>query len=101
MNSSSILFLSVEKGKVIIKPSYTKYEDNINTTNSFNLLYETDYKDLNDDWENQNLNLKNLIYDNKKSKFSFIYVLKENCKDEIENIQNSLINRFIKERFPF
>ena len=41
------------------------------------------------------------MYDNKKSKFSFIYVLKENCKDEIENIQNSLINRFIKERFPF
>ena len=90
------------KGKSnYIKPSYTKYEDNINSTHSFNLLFETDYKDLNDDWENQNLNLKNLIYDNKKSKFSFIYVLKENWKGEIENIQNSLIDRFINERFPF
>ena len=95
MNSSSILFLSVEKGKVILKPSYKKYEDDINTTNSYNLLYETDYKDLNDDY------LKNFNCGNKKSKFSFTYVLKENWKGEIENIKNSIIDRFINERFPF
>ena len=46
MNSYPILFLSDEKGKVIIKPSCKKYEDDINSTNSLNILLKTDYKNL-------------------------------------------------------
>ena len=107
MNSSSMLYLSVESGNIIIKPIYSNYEDvkNINCSDNddnIDFSFENKYEDL--IFENINTSIEsenNVNLDNKKSKLFLRKILKENWEEEIQNIKYNLYDKYLMERFPF
>lgn len=107
MNSSSMLYLSVESGNIIIKPIYSNYEDvkNINCSDnddSIDFSFENKCEEL--IFENINTSIKsenNVNVDNKKSKLFLRKILKENWEEEIQNIKYNLYDKYLMERFPF
>jgi hypothetical protein len=107
MNSSSMLYLSVESGNIIIKPIYSNYEDvkNINCSDNddnIDFSFENKYEDL--IFENINTSIEsenNVNLDNKKSKLFLRKILKENWEEEIQNIKYNLYDKYLMDRFPF
>ena len=107
MNSSSMLYLSVESGNIIIKPIYSNYEDvkNMNCSDNddnIDFSFENKYEDL--IFENINTSIEsenNVNLDNKKSKLFLRKILKENWEEEIQNIKYNLYDKYLMDRFPF
>ena len=107
MNTSSMLYLSVENGNIIIKPIYSNYEDvkNINCSDNddnIDFSFENKYEDL--IFENINTSIEsenNVNIDNKKSKLFLRKILKENWEEEIQNIKYNLYDKYLMDRFPF
>jgi hypothetical protein len=108
MDSSQKLIVSIQNGNIILKPfnSYFKYEENIIKNNSFtdehlNISFEN-YQNLFSDSENIILgNNYNMNINNKKNQLIFTNFLKKNWRDEIRNIKNKILDKYIFEKFPF
>ena len=101
MDSISNMMLSIENGNIIIKLVKSNSDDYKNTSStksneSINLSFDNNCKEYFVDSKESFININN-----KENKIIFTDLLKENWENEIEEIKNNILDKYIMERFPF
>ena len=100
MDSISNMMLSIENGNIIIKSINSNLDDYKNTSStnsneSINLSFDNNCKEYFVDSKESFININN-----KENKIIFTDLLKENWENEIEEIKNNILDKYIMERFP-
>ncbi len=100
MDSISNMMLSIENGNIIIKLVKSNSDDYKNTSStksneSINLSFDNNCKEYFVDSKESFININN-----KENKIIFTDLLKENWENEIEEIKNNILDKYIMERFP-
>ena len=100
MDSISNMMLSIENGNIIIKLVKSNSDDYKNTSStksneSINLSFDNNCKEYFVDSKESFMNINN-----KENKIIFTDLLKENWENEIEEIKNNILDKYIMERFP-
>ncbi len=101
MDSISNLILSIENGNIIIKSINSNLDDYKNTSStnsneSINLSFDNNYKEYEFNSKKSFINIHN-----KENKIIITNLLKDNWENEIIEIKNNFLDKYIMEKFPF